>query len=161
MYATHTSKMISNLPMLSTRARLPQVAAETVAKNVERIRVLVRLKSPTLTTACRQAGLPLELAELCGDLLASVVDDLIAVSSMRRKDFDRTKRKERILAATNEPAASALRLAIASSPLNGRAAVAHWDMICDSWELGKMAFLLGVDTETARMYGRRVAKEQR
>lgn len=103
----------------------------------------------------------LELAEICGGLLASVVEDLIAVSNMRRKDFDRTKRKERIMEATDEPAASALRLAIAASPLNGRAAVAHWDMVCEPLELGKMAWLLGIDTETSRTYGRRIAKEQR
>lgn len=105
--------------------------------------------------------MPLELAEICAGLLASVVEDLIAVSNMRRNDYERTKRKERIIEATDEPAASALRLAMAASPLNGRAAVAHWDAICEGYELGKMAWLLGMDTETSRTYGRRIAKDRR
>lgn len=141
--------------------RLSQVAVETAARGSERVRPLVRLKSPILTTACRQAGLPIELAELCGGLLASVVDDLVNIGNLRRSDYERTRRKERILAATEEPAASALRLAIAASPINGRAAVSHWDAICEGYELGKMAWLLGIDTETSRMYGRRMEKLQR
>jgi len=94
------------------------------------------VNSPTLTTACRQAGLPIELAELCGGLLASVVDDLVTIGRLPRLDFERTKRKQRVLAAADEPAASALRLAIVASPVNGRAAVAHWDAICEGFELG-------------------------
>jgi hypothetical protein len=138
--------------------RLSQHAVETVSH--ERVRLLThaRMKSPTLTTACRQAGLPLELAELCASVLASVVEDLVAIGNLRRTDFERTKRKERVLAATEEPALSALRIAIAASPINGRAAVAHWDAICEKWELGKFAWLLGVDTETSFRYGRKLEK---
>jgi hypothetical protein len=139
--------------------RLSQYAVETASKHSDRIRPLVRIGSPTLTTACRQAGLPLSLAELCGGLLASVVDDLIAVSRLSRSDFERTKRKQRILAAADEPAASALRCAIAASPLNGRAAVAHWDAICEKYEVGKLAWLLGMDTDTAWRYGKRISKK--
>lgn len=95
------------------------------------------------------------LAELCGGLLATVIDDLIAVGKLPRSDFDRTKRKERIVAATEEPAASALRIAIAASPLNGRAAVSHWDAVCEKYEVGKLAWLLGMDTDTSHKYGRR------
>ncbi len=135
--------------------RLPQLAVETAARQAEDIRPLVRIESPSLTTACRKAGLPIELAELCGGLLASVVDDLVTVGQLRRTDFERTKRKQRILAATDEPAASALKCAIVASPINGRAAVAHWDTICEPHETGKLAWLLGMDTETAHMYGRR------
>lgn len=145
----------------TTPARLSQVAAEAAFKHLQRIAPLARIKSPVLTTACRQAGLPLELAELCGGLLASVVDDLVNIGNLRRSDFERTKRKERVLAATEEPAASALRLAIAASPINGRAAVSHWDVICEGYELGKMAWLLGVDTETSRMYGKRMERARR
>jgi hypothetical protein len=118
------------------------------------------MKSFTLTTACRQAGLPIELAELCGGLLASVVDDLVTIGRLRRTDFERTKRKQRVLAAADEPAASALRLAIVASPVNGRAAVAHWDAICEGYELGKLAWLLGMDTETSYGYGRRMEKRK-
>lgn len=126
----------------------------------ERIRPLVRKQSPAVTLACRQAGLPIELAELCGGLLASVVDDLVTIGNLRRSDFERTKRKQRVLAAADEPAASALKLAIASSPVNGRAAVAHWDAICEGFELGKLAWLLGMDTETSWLYGRRMSKRE-
>lgn len=139
-------------------ARLPQIAVETAAKQAERIKPLVRMQSDTLTTACRQAGLPLELAELCGGLLASVVDDLVTIGSLRRTDFERTKRKQRILATTEEPALSALRIAIAASPINGRAAVAHWDAICEQYEVGQLGFLLGADTDTAWRYGKRMEK---
>jgi hypothetical protein len=149
---------MSNLVTLSNHARLPELAVQTVARDSAAIYKLVRMKSPTLTTACRQAGLPIELAELCGGLLASVVDDLVNIGDLRRTDFERTKRKQRVLAAADEPAASALRIAIAASPVNGRAAVAHWDAICEGYELGKLAWLLGVDTETSWGYGRRVEK---
>ena len=146
------------LPALNYR--LPHVAVQTVERHQDRIRMAVRMKSPTLTTACRQAGLPIELAELCGGLLASVVDDLVAIGRLPRSDFERTKRKQRVLAAADEPAASALRLAIAASPVNGRAAVAHWDAICEGFELGKLAWLLGMDTETSWGYGRRMEKRR-
>ena len=140
--------------------RLPHVAVQTVNRHQDRIRLAVRMKSPTLTTACRQAGLPIELAEICGGLLASVVDDLVAIGRLPRSDFERTKRKQRVLAAADEPAASALRLAIAASPVNGRAAVAHWDAVCEGFELGKLAWLLGMDTETSWGYGRRMEKRR-
>jgi hypothetical protein len=133
----------------------------TVVQQAERIRTLVRITSPTLTTACRKAGLPLELAELCGGLLASVVEDLVYVGNARRTDFDRTKRKERILAAADEPARSALRLAIAISPINGRAAVAHWDAICEPYEVGKLAWLVGMDTENSWRYGKYQRRRER
>lgn len=116
------------------------------------------MQSAALTTSCRQAGLPLELAELCGGLLASVVDDLVAIGKLARTDFERAKRKQRVLAAAEEPAASALRLAIVCSPINGRAAVAHWDSICEKWEIGKLAWLLGMDTETSYRYSKKVEK---
>jgi len=138
--------------------RLPQIAVETAAKHAERIRLLVRLQSTVLTTACRQAGLPMDLAELCGGLLASVVDDLVTVSRLPRTDFERSKRMERILAATEEPAASALRCAMAASPTNGRACVRHWDAICDKAERGKLAWLLGMDTDTGYRYGQKIFK---
>lgn len=138
--------------------RLSQVAVETVSKDLGRIRSFVRMESPALMTACRQYGLPIELAEACSGLLASVVDDLIAIGQLRRTDFERSKRKERILAAAEEPYASALRLAMACSPINGRAAVAHWDAICEKHELGKLAFLLGMPTELAYKYGRKLER---
>jgi hypothetical protein len=143
-----------NLPA----TRLPQVAVETASTHAERIRPLVRLQSAVLTTQCRQAGLPLDLAELCGGLLASVIDDLIMIGRLTRTDFERTKRKERVLAAAREPADSALRIAIAASPINGRAAVAHWDAICDKYEIGKLAWLLRMDTDTAWRYSKRIEK---
>jgi len=121
--------------------------------------MLIRIQSPALTTHCRQAGMSLELAELCGGLLASVVDDLVQISRMPRRDFERTKRKQRILATTEEPAISALRIAMAASPINGRAAVAHWDAICEQHEIGKLAWLLNMDTETAYTYGKRISKK--
>lgn len=127
----------------------------SAAKAAEDIRPLVRMGSETLTTACRQRGLPIELAELCGGLLASVVDDLVTISRLKRTDFERTKRKQRVLAAADEPALHALRIAIAASPINGRAAVAHWDAICEPAEVGKLAWLLGMDTEASYTYGRR------
>src|SRR5579872_2652537 len=111
--------------------RLSQYAVETVHARTDEIRPLVRMQSIALTTACRQHGLPLELSELCGGLLASVVDDLITVPTLARTDFERTKRMVRITRAAQEPALFALRIAIAASPINGEAAVRHWDAICD------------------------------
>jgi len=145
---------------LPAPTRLPYSAVQTVANHTDSIGRLVRMKSSTLTTACRQAGLPIELAELCGGLLASVVDDLVTIGRLRRTDFERTKRKQRVLAAADEPAASALRIAIVASPVNGRAAVAHWDAVCEGYELGKLAWLLGMDTETSWLYGRRMEKRK-
>lgn len=138
--------------------RLPQMAVETTLTHAIRIRALVRIESPALTTACRQAGLPLDLAELCGGLLASVVDDFVAVSQLGRLDFERAKRMERILAATEEPAVSALRCAMAASPMNGRACARHWDAICDQGETGKFAWLLGMATDNAYKYGKKMQK---
>lgn len=140
--------------------RMPQHAVEQTRTYAARIKPHVRMTSPALTTHCRQAGLPLDLAELCGGLLASVIDDLVRIGKLQRTDFERTKRKQRILATTEEPALSALRVAVAASPVNGRAAVAHWDAICDKWELGKLAWLMGMDTETAWRYGKKIQKMQ-
>ena len=152
---------LATMPATTAQRRLPHVAVQTVAQHALAICKHVRMKSPTLTTACRQAGLPIELAELCGGLLASVVDDLVTIGKLRRTDFERTKRKQRVLAVADEPSASALRLAIAASPVNGRAAVAHWDAICEGFELGKLAWLLGMDTETSWGYARRMDKRER
>lgn len=149
--------MEANLPAV----RLSQFSVETAFKAAESIRPLVRIESPTLTTACRQHGLPLELAQLCGGLLASVVDDLVTIGKLRRTDFERTKRKQRVLVAADEPARSALRIAIAASPVNGRAAVAHWDAVCEKHEVGKLAWLLGLDTEMAYAYGRRQERREK
>lgn len=142
-------------------ARLPQYAVETAARYTDELRPYVRMQSDVLTLACRKAGLPMELAELCGGLLASIVDDLITIGRLPRADFERTKRKERILEATEEPALSALRCAVAASPINGRAAVAHWDIVCEQHEQGKLAWLMGMDTELAWSYGRRAEKRAR
>lgn len=139
--------------------RLSQFAVETANASSERIRLSVRITSPALTTACRQAGLPLGLAELCGGVLATVVDDLVEVGRLRKTDFERTKRKQRVLAAAEEPTRSALRIAVAASPVNGRAAVAHWDAICERHEIGKLAWLLGMETEAAIKYSRQVEKK--
>lgn len=138
--------------------RMSQYSVATAHEGVERIRPLVRVNSTALTTACRQHGLPVELAELCGGLLASVIDDIVAIGRMHRTDYMRTKRKERVLEAAREPAASALRIAIAASPINGRAAVSHWDAICEKHEIGKLAWLLGMDTDTAWRYAKKVEK---
>jgi hypothetical protein len=70
--------------------RLSRYAVETVATNQAIIRSLVRLESNVLTAACKRTGMPTELAELCGGLLASVVDDLIAIGRLPRQDFERT-----------------------------------------------------------------------
>jgi len=151
---TRIKFMSTNLP-----ARLPQTAVETAVRMQERIKTLVRVQSPAMTLACRQAGLPLELAEMCGGLLASVVDDLVTASNLRRTDFERTKRLERVIAACHEPAASALKVACAASPINGRAAIAHWDKVCESHDIGKMAWLLGMqDSVTGERYGRRMGQ---
>lgn len=141
--------------------RLSQFHMETACKHVERIRPLARIASPALTTACRQAGMPLDLAHLCGGLLASMVDDLDAISRLPKTAFERAKRMERVLEATSEPAASALRLAMAASPVNGRACARHWDAICDQDERGKLAWMLGMDTDTAWRYGKKIEKRSR
>ena len=47
---------------------------------------------------------------------------------------------------------------MAASPLNGRAAVAHWDAIAEAHEVGKLAWLLGMQTETAYSYGKKFEK---
>jgi len=98
------------------------------------------------------------MAELCGGLLASIVDDLVTVSRLDRTDFERAKRMERVLACTEEPAVSALRCAMAASPINGRACARHWDAICDKGEVGKLAWLLGMDTDSAYKYSKKVEK---
>ena len=96
----------------------------------------------------------MELAELCGGLLASVMDDLMQAGEMPRTSLERTMRMQRVLALAQEPTASALRVAMGASPLNGRTAAAHWDVICERHEVGKFAWLLGMDTETAWRYGK-------
>jgi hypothetical protein len=111
-----------------------------------------------MTLACRQAGLPLELAEMCGGLLASVVDDLVTVSKLPKTDFERAKRLERVLAAVDEPAVFALKIAMAASPTNGRACARHWDAICDKGERGMLAWRLGLDTDNAHRYGKKIEK---
>jgi hypothetical protein len=136
-------------------------AIEQVQRHGPAIRSkLVRFTSPALTAACTAAGLTHEQAELCGGVLASVIDDLIAISRLARNDFERTKRKERIIAACSEPASYALRIAIAASPINGRAAVAHWDAVCanryEKHDIGKLAWLLGMCTEAAKKYASRL-----
>lgn len=136
--------------------RLPQYAVEQTATHVRLIEPLVRITSPALTTACRQHGLPMALAELCGGLLASVVDDLVTASSMRPTNFERAKRLERVLAATDEPAVFALRIAVAASPMNGKACCRHWDAICDKGERGMFAWRLGLQTDTAYKYSKKL-----
>jgi len=146
---------MANLPAV----RLSSYALQTTADNVERIRTAVRCQSPALTSACERAGVPASIAVICGGLLASVVDDLIAIGRLRRNDFERTKRKQRVLAVAGEPYASALRIAIAASPVNGRAAVEHWDIICEQHEIGKLAWLLGMPTETGFHYSERTKRK--
>ena len=138
--------------------RLSQYAVDQVSRHRDRLIGQVRLTSPSITTACRQAGLPIELAEICSGVLASVVDDLVTISRLPRTDFERSKRMERVLSATEEPAVSALRLAMAASPTNGRACARHWDAICEKHELGKFAWLIGLQTETAWRYGKKFEK---
>lgn len=100
----------------------------------------------------------MELAELCGGLLASVVDDLVTASTLRRSDFERSKRLERVLQAANEPCVFALRIAMAASPTNGRACLRHWDAICDQEERGKLAWLVGMRTDTSERYSKKMQK---
>jgi len=100
----------------------------------------------------------MELAELCGGLLASVVDDLVTASQLDKTDFERAKRMGRVLAACEEPAVSALRIACAASPTNGRACARHWDALCERSERGMFAWLLGMDTDNAHRYGKKVLK---
>ena len=138
--------------------RMSQIAVETVNRRAEQIRPFARMSSAVLVTACRQAGMPIELAELCAGVLASLVDDLVTASRLPKADFERSKRMERILATTEEPAVSALRCAMAASPTNGRACARHWDAICDKHEVGKLAWLLGLDTDTAYRYGKKISK---
>jgi len=145
---------MSNLPV----NRLSQYAVETVAANTAAIRKFARVSSPALIAACTQRGLSLYHAELCAGVLASVVDDLIAVSRLPRNDFERTKRKQRVLEAAQEPIMSALRCAIAASPVNGRAAIEHWDVVCEKHEIGKLAWLLGVQTENGYKYSKKAEK---
>lgn len=102
----------------------------------------------------------MELAELCGGLLASVLEDLQQIGRLRKSDVERSIRMEAVMAATDEPAVSALRIAMAASPINGRAVSRHWDAICEKPERGKLAWLLGMDTETARMYSRKREKQK-
>ncbi len=142
----------------SITVRLPQYAVETAANNAIRIRTLVRMESPVLTLSCRQAGLPIELAELCAGLLASVIDDLMTASELPRNNIERTKRLVRVIAAAQEPALSALRCAIAASPINGETAVRHWDAICDPGDAGRFAWLVGMQTDNAHRYGKRIEK---
>lgn len=141
--------------------RLSQYAIETAYRERGRIASLVRMQSDVLTLQCRQAGLPVELAEMCAGLLASVVDDLTAISRLSRTDFERAKRMERVLAATNEPAKHALVLAMVASPVNGRACARHWDAVCEKGERGKLAWLLGMDSETAYAYGKKIEKRSK
>jgi hypothetical protein len=143
-----------NLPA----TRLSQYAMQSACEEIARIRPFVRKESTALTTACRQAGMPMELAEVCGGLLASVVDDLVAASGLPKSSFERTKRMVRVLKTAQEPASHALRLAMAASPINGEAAVMHWDAICEDRERGKLAWLLGMSTEAAWKYGKRMEK---
>jgi phage terminase large subunit-like protein len=146
--------MLSNLPAI----RLSQYAVGQTATHAAQINALVRMRSPAMTLACRQAGLPLELAEMCGGLLASVVDDLVTVSKLPKTDFERAKRLERVLAAVDEPAVFALKIAMAASPTNGRACARHWDAICDKGERGMLAWRLGLDTDNAHRYGKKIEK---
>jgi len=139
-------------------ARMPQYAVSKAYEQVAAIRPLVRMQSVKLSTACRQAGLPNELAEICGGLLASVLDDLDAIGRLDRQSLERSVRMEAVLAATEEPAASALKIAMLASPINGRAAARHWDAICEKGERGKFAWLLGLDTDTAYSYGKKMEK---
>ena len=144
--------------MLVERPRLPQWSVNQAVAYKAQIRPLARVESLTLTTACRQAGLPLDLAELCAGLLASVFEDLMTVGRLPRTDIERSKRMERILSACQEPASHALKLAIACSPINGKAAVRHWDAVCEKSEIGKMAWLLGMQTDNAYRYSKKVEK---
>ncbi len=90
----------------------------------------------------------------------AVVDDLVTASNLRRNDFERTKRLERVIAACHEPAGAALRIAMAASPINGRAAIAHWDKVCEQDDIGRMAWLLGADSAASVRYGKKFEKMQ-
>jgi hypothetical protein len=140
--------------------RIGQFTVETVVKQLPAIKGQVRLTSGVLTSAIVQAGLPASIAEVCGGLLASMIDDLVTIGNLRATDFERTKRKQRVLSLASEPALSGLRIAIAASPINGQAAVAHWDAICEKYERGKLAWLMGMTTDTSHMYGRQMEKRQ-
>lgn len=140
--------------------RISQYCVETVVKELPAIDVHVRIRSDVLTTAVRRTGLPMEIAEVCGGLLASMIDDLVKIGNLRQADFERTKRKQRVLSLTSEPVLSGLRIAVAASPINGQAAVAHWDAICEKYERGKLAWLMGMQTDTSHMYGRQMEKRQ-
>lgn len=146
---------MNTLPVIHS-SQVSHDAIDTLRCYRDKIEVFVRLTSPALSEACEEAGLSPLLGKLCGGLLASVIDDLVQVSRLPRTDFERTKRKQRILAAATEPCASALRIAIAASPVNGRAAIEHWDIICEHYEVGKLAWLLGMPTETARKYSKKI-----
>lgn len=143
---------------LVERPRLPQWHVNQVVSHLYRIRPLARVKSPALLLQCSQAGLPADVAEVCAGLLASVTEDLMFISTASRTSLERSKRMERVLAACDEPAASALRVAIACSPLNGKACVRHWDVVCDKHEVGRMAWLLGMQTDSAYKYSKKVEK---
>lgn len=148
------------LPATIPTTRLPQFAVEQACAHAERIRPFARIASPLMTTACRQAGLPIGLAELCGAVLASLVDDLVTASKLPRTNFERAKRLERVIACTQEPIVNALRIAMAASPINGRACARHWDAICDKAERGRLAWLLGLETDNAQRYSRKIEKMQ-
>ena len=141
--------------------RIGQFAVETAVKQLPALKAQVRLTSNVLTAACVEHGFPPQLAEVCGGLLASMIDDLVAIGNLRQADFERTKRKQRVLALAEEPALSGLRIAIAASPINGQAAVAHWDAICEKYERGKLAWLMGMQTDTSYGYGKRIEKMQK
>lgn len=140
------------------KAKFSQYAIERASAGKHLIRPLLRMQSESVLAQCKFAGLPDALAEVCAGLLASVVDDMVNIGQLDRTDFERTKRKQRILAATEQPAISALQLAIAASPINGRAVVAHWDIICEQHEIGKLAWLLGMDTELSYKYSKQREK---
>jgi hypothetical protein len=140
--------------------RISQYALESTFKQLPAIQRHVRLTSDVLTRAGMECGLPRPIAEVCGGLLASMIDDLVVIGNLRSADFERTKRKQRVLSLASEPALSGLRIAIAASPINGQAAVAHWDAICEKYERGKLAWLMGMDTDTSWGYGKRIEKMQ-
>jgi len=102
--------------------------------------------------------LPIELAELCGGLLASVVDDLVTIGRLPRLDFERTKRKQRVLRLLTSPQ----RRRYGWLSLRRRSMGARlWRtgtlfVRASSW--AKLAWLLGMDTETSWGYGRRQEK---
>jgi hypothetical protein len=155
MHATGTD--IAIVEARTAAVRLSGWYLKQAAEHETEIRRLVRVESKRLTTACNHAGMPAELAATIGGLLASVLDDLHAASNMRRTDLGRTIRLERVLEACREPYAHALRIAIACSPVNGRAAVAHWDVVCPDRK-GELAWLLGMYTPNAEKFAKRVDK---